>query len=202
MGQKLSERPAGACLYREIRGYCVSVNCTIEDFSRASGIANTTISSIRGALYPSPTTVARVREFIAANPGGISARTLPARGPKTTARDGARGLAAARQVSLAPARPNPVAVAAAARESAFRPGMRSIAEKAPAYVHSLRRDLTRAEQISTMFVETPGDTVALIKRRWPDVWSRVVDAARDVGQAPGAMLVSLIERGLEAENLS
>jgi len=80
--------------------------------------------------------------------------------------------------------------------------MRAIAEKAPAYVQSLRRDLTRAEQISTMFVETPGDTVALIKRRWPDVWSRVVDAARDVGQAPGAMLVSLIERGLEAENLS
>lgn len=201
MGQKLSERPAGACLYREICGYCVSVNCTVEDFSRASGIANTTISSVRGALYPSLRTVARVRDFIAANPGGISARTLPARGPKTTAKDGARAVAVAWEASVAPARPDPAAVAAAARESAFRPGVRTIAEKAPAYIHSLRRDLTPAEQISTMCVATPGDTVEVVKRRWPDVWIRVVDAARDVGQAPGAMLIALIERGLDADGV-
>lgn len=201
MGQKLSERPAGACLFREIRAYCESVNCTIEDFSRASGIANTTISSIRGALYPSPRTVARVREFIVENPGGISARTLPARGPKTTSRDGARAVEAARNASAEPARPDPAAVAAAARESAFRPGVRALAEKAPAYRHSLRRDLTPAEQISTMCVATPGDTVEVVKRRWPDVWIRVVDAARDVGQAPGAMLIALIERGLDADGV-
>ncbi len=190
-------RPSGAGLYREIKCYCVSVNCTVEDFSRASGIANTTISSIRAALYPSPRTVDRVRDFITANPGGIAAQTLPARGPKTTSRDGARAVAVARQASGEPARPDPAAVAAAARESAFRPGPRTLAEKAPAYLHSLRRDLTPAEQISTMCVATPGDTVEVVKRRWPDVWNRVVNAARDVGQAPGAMLIALIERGLD-----
>jgi len=195
----LDARPTGAGLYREIRGYCVSVSCTIEDFSRASGIANTTISSIREAFYPSPRTVERVRGFIVANPGGIAGRTLPARGPKTTSRDGARAVALAREISVAPARPDPAAVAAAARESAFRPGARSIAEKAPAYLNTLRRDLTPAEQISTLCVATPGDTVGLVKQRWPDVWNRVVDAARDVGQAPGAMLVALIERGLDAD---
>ena len=72
-------------------------------------------------------------------------------------------------------------------------------EKAPAYLNRLRRDLTPAEQISTLCVATPGDTVGLVKQRWPDVWNRVVDAARDVGQAPGAMLVALIERGLDAD---
>ena len=195
----LDARPTGAGLYREIRGYCVSVSCTIEDFSRASGIANTTISSIREAFYPSPRTVERVRGFIVANPGWIAGRTLPARGPKTTSRDGARAVALAREISVAPARPDPAAVAAAARESAFRPGARSIAEKAPAYLNTLRRDLTPAEQISTLCVATPGDTVGLVKQRWPDVWNRVVDAARDVGQAPGAMLVALIERGLDAD---
>ncbi len=195
----LDARPTGAGLYREIRGYCISVNCTIEDFSRASGIASTTISSIRAALYPSPRTVDRVRGFIADNPGGIAARTLPARGPKTTSRHGARAVALARETSIAPARPDPAAVAAAARESAMQPGARSLAEKAPAYLNTLRRDLTPAEQISTLCVATPGDTVGLVKQRWPDVWNRVVNAARDVGQAPGAMLVALIERGLDAD---
>jgi hypothetical protein len=195
----LDARPTGAGLYREIRGYCVSVSCTIEEFSRASGIANTTISSIREAFYPSPRTVERVRGFITDNPGGIAARTLPARGPKTTSRDGARAVARARELSVAPARPDPAAVAAAARECAFRPSARSMGEKAPAYLNRLRRDLTPAEQISTLCVATPGDTVGLVKQRWPDVWNRVVNAARDVGQAPGAMLVALIERGLDAD---
>lgn len=199
--ERQSSRPSGAGLYREIKGYCLSVECTVEDFSRASGIANTTISSIRAALYPSPRTVDRVRDFITANPGGIAARTLPARGPKTTSRDGARAVVVARMVSADPARPDPAAVAAAAREAAFRPGARSLAEKAPAYLHSLRRDLTPAEQISTMCVATPGDTVEVVQRRWPDVWIRVVDAARDVGQAPGAMLIALIERGLDADGV-
>lgn len=200
--ERQSSRPSGAGLYREIKGYCLSVECTVEDFSRASGIANTTISSIRAALYPSSRTVERVRDFITANPGGIAARTLPARGPKTTSRDGARAVDVARQVSAAPARPDPAAVAAAARESAFRPGARTLAEKAPAYLHSLRRDLTPAEQISMMCVATPGDTVEVVQRRWPDVWIRVVDAARDVGQAPGAMLIALIERGLDADGVA
>lgn len=199
--ERQSSRPSGAGLYREIKGYCLAVDCTVEDFSRASGIANTTISSIRAALYPSSRTVDRVRDFITANPGGIAVQTLPARGPKTTSRNGARAVAVARQASGEPARPDPAAVAAAARESAFRPGARTLAEKAPAYLHSLRRDLTPAEQISTMCVATPGDTVEVVKRRWPDVWIRVVDAARDVGQAPGAMLIALIERGLDADRV-
>lgn len=200
--ERQSSRPSGAGLYREIKGYCLSVECTVEDFSRASGIANTTISSIRAALYPSSRTVDRVRDFIVANPGGIAAQTLPARGPKTTSRDGARAVDVARRISAAPARPDPAAVAAAARESAFRPGARTLAEKAPAYLHSLRRDLTPAEQISTMCVATPGDTVEVVQRRWPDIWIRVVDAARDVGQAPGAMLIALIERGLDADGVA
>ena len=47
--------------------------------------------------------------------------------------------------------------------------------------------------------ETPGEAISLVRERWPSTWARIVLAARERREAPGALMVALIERGLEAE---
>lgn len=61
-----------------------------------------------------------------------------------------------------------------------------------------RPPLTLAERIATMLVEQPGDLVATVKRQWPDLWDRVIAAARIARVSPGAQLMTVIEAGLSA----
>jgi hypothetical protein len=49
--------------------------------------------------------------------------------------------------------------------------------------------------------QSPGEAITLIKRRWPETWARLCDVAWQRQQAPGALMVALIESGLSAEEL-
>lgn len=63
--------------------------------------------------------------------------------------------------------------------------------------HALGDDATVAELLSTAVVETPGDLIARVRDAWPDLWAGIRDQARAHHLPPGAMLMQVIERGLE-----
>ncbi len=206
-------RPSGPMLRSEIRSYCVRVKCTQAQFSRASGITEQTLVSIELADRPLARTVERVRGFIAENPercpegdtkrsaGGWlpAAAPVAARGAPLVLRgEGAAGLERARADSVAPARPSPVAIAAAEAEAAAhrRSAARMGSSRMPV-PHALPVDAAPAEVLATGLVETPGDLIARVRMAWPDLWAAVVKASRASGEPAGATLMRAISRGLE-----
>lgn len=56
--------------------------------------------------------------------------------------------------------------------------------------------LSPGEQLTTMLVEEPEDAIRAVRRKWPDLWARVVLRAREEGKRPGPMMFALIERAL------
>lgn len=56
---------------------------------------------------------------------------------------------------------------------------------------------TTRERVATALVETPGDLIATIKRRWPEHWRAVLAKARAADVSPAAMLDRVIACGLE-----
>lgn len=43
-----------------------------------------------------------------------------------------------------------------------------------------------------------GDAIALLQKRWPELWAEVIATARAQGRMPGELLIAAIEAGLEA----
>ena len=202
------ERPSGPQLHTEVRRYCAKVRCSQADFSRASGITAQTLVSIELADRPLVRTVQRVRDFIAANPdclpeetprGWLPAASVNVRGPSLVKSGaGAAGLVTARAASVAPARPSIAAtIAAEAEDAARRRRGANMASHRTPLAHTLPHDASAGEVLSTALIETPGDLIARVRARWPELWAGVIDRARQSGVPAGAMLMTVIERGLE-----
>lgn len=108
----------------------------------------------------------------------------------------------ARARSIAPARPALSAVIAAEAEDAARRrrGAGMASHRGSLSVRASDRlpiDPSPAELLATGLVETPGDLIARVRLRWPDLWAAIVARARASGVPAGAMLMTVIERGLE-----
>jgi hypothetical protein len=55
-----------------------------------------------------------------------------------------------------------------------------------------------ALQVTTAMLAEPSDLVAMLKRRWPDLWQQVIASAHAVGASPVAHLIEIIETGVSA----
>jgi hypothetical protein len=193
--------PSGPDLAREIVAYRNRLGVSEANFVRASGISAQTINSIRHAAFPKPSTIARVRDFIAAHHDGLPPEhsdVVPnRRGPALVKRSGREGLASARAASVAPARPS-ISEAAAneADDAARRRAARGGSARGPVR-HVLLADAAPAEILATALVETPGDLIGRVRAAWPELWAGVVQAARASGEPAGATLMRVISRGLE-----
>lgn len=142
------------------------------------------ISDMKVGRRPTARTVERVREWIARHPAAIGCDQ----------RD-ALDAAAARDAKDAEA-----AEIEARRQATLRARMEHIvaaqAREAAQAAASDRRRL--GLMVQDALVDGPGDAVRLIRQRWPSLWSRVVQTARQSGDLPGKVLVEAIERGLAA----
>lgn len=65
----------GATLFGEVERYCKANGLTRARFARASGVAAQTLSGLPGVDVATASTAQRIREFIAAHPGGVRAGT-------------------------------------------------------------------------------------------------------------------------------
>jgi hypothetical protein len=186
-GKTIPDRPTGLGLDREIRAYYARTGMNQRLFARAVGLSEQTISGVARSLFPKPRTVEMVRGFITAHPDGMAEDRIPARSAVAVqGQGGAMALAAAQAASVAPARPVPLPDPAPEPPVTF--------DAAP----TLPSDLTLGEAVSGALVEKPSDLIALIKVKWPQLWSIVIQQSRAAGRMPGAVLIEAIERGLEA----
>lgn len=55
-----------------------------------------------------------------------------------------------------------------------------------------------AAALQADLIDTPQDAMRAVARRWPALWRRIVDDARDAGALPGAYFFDVVERGLDA----
>lgn len=126
------------------------------------------ISDLRIGRRPTRQTVARVQAFMAGAPDPVRSKTMEARHDEAVALEERR------------------AATIAAREEHVRR-------------HELRETQGRlGVTVQESLVDGPGDAIRAIQRRWPDLWSRVVETARSQGALPGAVMVEAIEKGLAA----
>lgn len=56
----------------------------------------------------------------------------------------------------------------------------------------------RAAPVASVLLETPSDLMRMVQRRAPALMGRVIEVARDAGEMPGDLILSMIEQGLEA----
>lgn len=91
-----------------------------------------------------------------------------------------------------------LAVEASVRAEALESGERRRVARSTG--HSVTLDLrpTVGERIASLLVETPADVIRLCARQWPALWQRVLAQAREEQVRPGPMLMTVIERGLDA----
>jgi hypothetical protein len=119
--------------------------------------------------------------------------------PAPTPHYNARG-AAALERARARSVPSPTpALAAVVREEAEVQAARRKAARRTGGGVGVTLDLSLSEQVATLVVEEPADAIRVVKRRWPDLWSRVVLQAREEKMHPGPMMFALIERGLAGD---
>jgi len=179
----------GVALSRVLTAYLQRTGTPAATFAGAAEISHSTMSALPRVAYPRKRIVDAIEQTIAAHPDGISAGPAPA---------GNRKIADALANSPPPARPAADAVARAAAEDRARQ-RRAAPVSLPVARPLAHAGLTPVERVQTLCVESPGELIAVVQRQWPQVWQRTLDAARSAGTLPGAMLVALIERGLEAE---
>ncbi len=176
----------GVALSRVLTAYLQRTGTPAATFAAAAEISHSTMSALPRVAYPRQRVVEAIERTIAVHPDGITA------GPAPT---GNRKIADALVNNLPAARPDANAVARAAAEDADRYRRRDTTTVPRVSLAGL----TPVERVQTLCVESPGELIAVVQRQWPQVWQRTLDAARSAGTMPGAMLVALIERGLEAE---
>lgn len=185
-------RPSGRELWGEAEAHRDRLGVSKRAYARAVGTSEQTIDGLQHSAFPRRGTIERLRGFIADNPD-----RMPEPGsPRAIPKGGAAGLRLAQAQTL-PAASTVVSdeCARAADQATRRRGavraQGSVTGKAPV-------DLSPAERFASAMVETPSDLIATVKRRWPQVWDRVIAQARASGTLPGAVLIAAIERGLEA----
>ena len=110
-----------------------------------------------------------------------------------------RGYIAAHPAKVAQAEPASV-VEAVARELAENAERRELAQR-QGCLKPQPMPRTMVETIAGAVVDTPGDLIAMVRRRWPQLWDGVVVQARAEQVTPGAMLFTVIERGLGLETV-
>jgi hypothetical protein len=57
--------------------------------------------------------------------------------------------------------------------------------------------LTLVEQVQSALVAEPNDLIRTVKRKHPQLWQRIVQLGRDVGEHPALALYRAIETGLD-----
>jgi hypothetical protein len=166
-------------LLEECQAYIGAIGLAPSTFGYRSCKRASLITDLKIGMRPTRRTAERLRAWMTAHPLG----TLD----EMHALDAASGRAAkdAEAAALDARRAETIA----AREDHVRRCARREAEAA-------RPSLGGAVQ--EKFFEGPGDAIRVIRARWPDLWSRVVEAARAQGALPGAVMVEAIERGLAA----
>lgn len=168
----------GREMHREVSNYIGRTGTSWETLAIAAGVGTATVRQLNTRSYVLPATAARLRAVMKAHPAGVERHTA---------------------CLIAPSGPVPspmqpvVDPGEVARLEAVRP-VRSV----PMSPFEMLSAPTVGEAIASGLVETPADLIAIVQRRWPAVWARVVERARATDILPGALLVEAIERGLEA----
>jgi len=220
----LAERPTGAELAAEVRTYCERTGTPTSRFGVAVSNSPGLLPNLELANAPRADTVARIRAFIAAHPGGVGP---PAPAPlpasechymRPSCADAARGeaeaLAGRRQAArrlggtgeplsgAAPPRSPDRAPSPGSRESTTfgggptRPGARS---RIPP-IAGMRLDLV--ETVQTLMAEAPKDLITAITRKHPALWRRAIALGRAAGVSPAAALYDALEAGLTSKELA
>jgi len=57
--------------------------------------------------------------------------------------------------------------------------------------------LSAGHQMQAMMIDSVEDTMAFVRRAWPDVWQRVIEAPRALKMGPAPAMMHVIEAGLD-----
>jgi hypothetical protein len=76
--------------------------------------------------------------------------------------------------------------------------MRAFARLTDAEMRAVGR-MSVGEQIATAGNSTPEEAAATLRAAWPDLWATIIGLGRSNGLRPVAMMVHLIQKGMEGE---
>lgn len=196
-----ADRPSGMALYAEIEAHIAAVGISKAEFCRRSGLTEQTVLSIRHAERPLERTVARVRAAICG--GAAAGPVVHVLGQRRNPRSHRRvpgyedRLDDIRARMPAPARP--AISEAAAREAEEAARRRAVARSTGTARKAVPiTRLPAGAALQAGMIETVGDTVAAVQRRWPEIWARIVAQAGAARMLPGALLADALEMGLDA----
>lgn len=171
-------RDEAQVLLAECRAYLAETGMAPSSFGYRSCKRGSLISDLRIGRRPTRQTADRVRAWMVGAETGAGSAATPA--------------VAARQ-----AKDDEQAALDARREETARARAEHVAKHLQREAHMVGRRTLGAALQETM-ISGPNDVIWTIRRRWPELWSRVVETARERGALPGAVLVEAIERGLPA----